>query len=374
MRQVRLAVNETRSMRTSNANPLYYRLRQVHEIALEDVLRALYYGLTNAITKLARSGRGYDRLSLPLSWVRRAEKHFGPGGTSTYMGHLRRVFPRREEAWRKSLLADYWRNHQRRILGLYHTATLSPDRLSDCVEWSGLQQLRREAVSGQGVLLLVPHYGDERTLHILLAMAGLEVHVLTSRYMEASPAIRERRLGVSRRWNELHFPDESPSWMPEVLKSGGVVHFAPTCWGGVRGEWLKTFGVPVLVSTVPERLWRLTECRIFLGWNTILPGMRYRIELEPFEPEVGGRIFNRSLFERIEAGARRKPRQYDWMNLVIRHRETNTMVRLGGVPRSERTLEERAIDEDWNHQRVAALEETRQLPRLRNETGGTPVS
>ncbi len=340
----------------------------------EDTLRALYYRLTDTLTRLAATGGGYDRLSLPLAWIRRAEKRLGgPGGTETYMGHLKRIFPDRGRTWRKRVLAGYWRNHQRRILGLYRTADLSPGNLDSAVEWSGLDDFLRAARCGDGVLLLVPHYGDERTLHILLAMAGMEVHVLTSRYREASSAIRKRRLGVSRRWNRLHFPDESPAWMPGALGEGGVVHFAPTCWAGVRGQWLETFGVPVLVSTVPKRLRDRTGCRVFLGWNTILPGMRYQVDLESFDPAAGGNGFNSRLFTRIEAGARRRPRQYDWMNLVIRHRETNTMVRLGGVPRSERTLEDRAIEADWDPERVAGLEEVRGLPLLRNDSRGTPV-
>lgn len=342
---------------------------------LEDDLRALYYRLTDTLSALARDGRGYDRLSIPLAWLRRVEKRFGgPGGAQAYKCHLRRVFPDRTERWRRRTLAGYWRNHQRRILSLYRTALLTREGLDDAVEWSGLDAFREAADSGEGVLLLVPHYGDERTLHILLGMAGLDVHVLTSRYADAPSLIRERRLMVSRRWNSLHFPEESPAWMLKVLNSGGIVHFAPTSWGGVRGQWLEAFGVPVLTTTVHRRLHQRTGCRVFLGWNSILPGMRYSVDLEAFGPPTGRDSFNRLLFERIEARARRQPRQYDWMNLIIRHRETNTMVRLGGVPRRERVLEESALPIDWDANLAAELEEVEALPPLGNDTGGSPVS
>jgi hypothetical protein len=80
--------------------------------------------------------------------------------------------------------------------------------------------------------------------------------------------------------------------------------------------------------------------------NHALPGFRYRIRLEPLDLPEGREAAARELFDRITALGRAAPDQYNWMNLAIRHRETNTIARLGFIPEDEHLLEERAIRED----------------------------
>ena len=58
------------------------------------------------------------------------------------------------------------------------------------------------------------------------------------------------------------------------------------------------------------------------------------------------------------------PDQYNWMNLVIRHRETNTMARLGGIPRDEKEVEALAIEADWDSENICDFQTVSSLKGL----------
>jgi lauroyl/myristoyl acyltransferase len=151
------------------------------------------------------------------------------------------------------------------------------------------------------------------------------------------------------------FPDENPGWMFKTLNRGEILHIAPTGYGGSKGTWVNSFGVRVLASSAAYRLNRSTGCRMLIAYNTILPGMRYRIELEPFEPEMDGSDFTQRLYDRIEKKVFEVPEQYDWMLLLIRHRESNTISRLGYIPRDEKELERMAIPEDSDPASISSI-------------------
>lgn len=270
-----------------------------------------------------------------------------------YLGHLSRVFPDSSRAALKRILKGYWRVHQRAFLGLFHSRRLTPGNIRDRVTIQGGDVLDEAVASGKGVLLLVPHFGDERTLHILLAMMGYTMHVISSRYEGAPEFLREARLSVSRRWHHVAFPDESPAWLYRALQRGEVVQISPTAYGGPRGHWVRSFGVPVLASSTPVRIARSTGCRMVTASNMALPGMRYGMAFEEFSPGSLDPSGTAELFVRYEDLARRFPQQYNWMNLVIRHRETNTIARTGSIPADEEELERAAIPDDLDPFRVA---------------------
>jgi lauroyl/myristoyl acyltransferase len=198
------------------------------------------------------------------------------------------------------------------------------------------------------VLLLVPHFGDERSLHILLAIAGYRMHVLSSRYADAPEFIQKARLSVSRKWHHVAFPDEHVSWLYDAIKQGDVVQISPTAWGGPGGHWVDSFGVPILASSTPIRVARSTGCRMLVAYNRSLPGMKYCISFQRFDPENLDFRGTRQLFAAYESIAGMYPEQYNWMTLVIRHRETNTIARLGYIPKEESVLEAEAVHEDWD--------------------------
>jgi len=308
------------------------------------MLRSAYYAAVSGLTAIT-GFRGTEPMAAVLASVRYA---FNGGSNPVYLAHLSRAFPDLGTRDLERILRGFWRVHQRAFLGLFTARRLGPGNLAGRVEWSGREELDAALAEGRGVVLAVPHFGDERTLHILLAIAGYPMHVVSSRYEEASGFVRRARLGVSMRWHHVGFPDENPAWIFRALRAGEVVQIAPTAWGGPKGHWVRSFGVPVLASSTPMRLAGSTGCAVVTACNHALPGARYRIVLRRFRPESTGPEGTGEMFAGFQRLGEDFPEQYNWMNLVIRHRETNTIARLGRIPADEREVEAAAIREDWD--------------------------
>lgn len=262
--------------------------------------------------------------------------------------HFRRIFPCLDETALNGLVREYWHRHNRHTVDLFHLERHEPGFVEKAVEWCGRKHLDEALNIGRGVLLLVPHFGDERSMHILMGMAGYPVEVISSRYLGDGEIPRRARLAVGARWNTIHFPDENPRWMYRALSENHVLHYSPTAYGGPAGIWLEMFGVPDLVPSTPWKLACRTGCRVIFGSCFVLPGMRFRIELEPMELPGDQAGFMGSVMRRVERCGLEHPEQYDWKNLVIRHRESNTIQRTGVIPHDEEVLERLAIpgDED----------------------------
>ncbi len=318
----------------------------------------MYYRAVAGASALMRGRRGSVVLIGILGMLRSISSSFGNSPMNALIdAHLQRIFRSRGTSWRQRVIKDHWKRHQSNMVALFNTGRMKPQDLEEYVEWKDRYLLDEALATKRGVMLLVPHFGDEKTLHILLAMAGYPVSVISSRYSEAPEFVQRAKLRVGQRWHHVGFPDENPRWMFDTLKKGEILHIAPTGYGGPRGSWVTSFGVPVLASSAPYRLHRRTGCRMLLAYNRILPGMRYRIELELFEPETDGSDFTQRLYSCIERKVIEAPEQYDWTLLLIRHRESNTISRLGHIPRDERELERMAVPEDSDPAAISNLAE-----------------
>lgn len=306
-------------------------------------LSSLYYRLIRISVRIIGNPARIERLSGLMSRVR----HRLSGSTSAlYRSHLERIFTDLDEKELDDILADYWKTHERNLLGLFYLAREEPAGVLKRVTWKGREVLDQAVGRGRGVLLLVPHYGDERGLHVMLGMAGYTVHVVTSRYTDMPLYCRRSRLAPGEKWNVMHFPDENPRWMYRTLEQGGIIHYGSTAYGGPGGTWITAFGVPVLVPSAPWKLWRRTGCDVLAAHCTHTPGMGWEINFRKLETPGDRRAFAAVSGTAAEETARLHPGQYEWKNLAIRHRETNTIVRTGSIPAEERELEEAALPED----------------------------
>jgi len=273
-----------------------------------------------------------------------------------YLGHLSRIFPDKGESELKKMLMGYWKVHQRALLNLFYSGRFNSENAPALVNWENRNLLDEAVEEGKGVILVVPHFGDERTLHVLLAISGYKMHVISSRYSDAPDFVSRTRLSVSRKWHHVAFPDEPLRWLYDAIGRGEIIQISPTAWGGPKGHWVRSFGIPVLTSSTPVRIAKSTGCRLLIAYNRILPGQRSHISFQRFNPKNLDRRGTEMLFREYEAIARRYPEQYNWMNLVIRHRETNTIARLGSIPKEESAVERSAIREDWNPGNIQTLQ------------------
>lgn len=316
-------------------------------------LSSLYYRFISLSVSMAGNGSRVERISNMVSSLRGA---VSSSRNSLYMDHLKRIFPEKDEAWRINVLSGYWRVHERNIFSLFYLRNKVYKDLKDNVSWSGRENLENAIKAGNGVLLLVPHFGDERSLHVILGMEGYPVDVVTSRYSDMPTYARECRLGIGRKWNNLHFPDENPRWMFRTLQEGRILHYASTAYGGPGGTWVTSFGVPVLVPSAPWKLRRRTNCKIVVASCEQTENMGFNLSFRAVDPPLDEIGFAQAIAGETEKLASQYPSQYEWKNLLIRHRESNTIARIKRIPEIERELEKLAEYEDANPSTVLTVE------------------
>ena len=316
-------------------------------------LSSLYYRFIAMSVKLTVRGSRVELISNMVSSLRGA---LSSSRNNLYNDHLRRIFPDRNEVWRNNVLSGYWRAHERNLFALFYLRNKIYADLEQNISWDGREYLDEAVTKGKGVLLLVPHFGDERSLHVILGMEGYPVDVITSRYTDMPLYARECRLGIGKKWNTLHFPDENPRWMYRTLQGGRIIHYASTAYGGPGGSWITNFGVPVLVPSAPWKLWKRTGCQIILASCQQTPDMGFSLRFTPVDPPDDQTGFAETIGQATEKLADDYPSQYEWKNLLIRHRETNTIARIGRIPADERELERLAEHDDADPSKVLPLE------------------
>ncbi|MBD3278812.1 MAG: hypothetical protein GF388_10980 [Candidatus Aegiribacteria sp.] len=304
---------------------------------------SLYYRLIALTVNLAPAPGALDRLA---GFFSRLRGRFSGETANVFLGHLKRIFPDRDIEWRRKVISEYRRVYERKLFALFYLKKKKPEHILNRVSWKGREVLDGSVNEGRGVLMLVPHYGDERSLHVILGMAGYPVHVITSRFSELSDYSVECRLAGGRQWNTMHFPDQSPGWIFRALDNGEIVHYGSTAYGGPSGTWIRSFGVPILVPSTPWKLSRSSGCSVIFASCAQTPGMGFSMVFRKLELPEDRTGFAESVGRAAEALAFSNPGQYEWKNLDIRHRETNTIARLGRIPRDERELEARAVPSD----------------------------
>ena len=316
-------------------------------------LSSLYYRFISLAVKMAVSGSRVERISNFVSALR---GRVSSSRNNLYIDHLKRIFPHKDKAWRNSILSGYWRVHERNLFALFFLKRKIYSDIADSVTWTGREHLDLALAAGKGVLLLVPHFGDERSLHVILGMEGYPVDVITSKYTDMPKYARECRLGIGEKWNNLHFPNENPRWMYRTLQGGRIIHYASTAYGGPGGTWIDNFGVPVLVPSAPWKLWKRTGCAVLLVSCEQTPGMGFSLRFKSINPPEDQTEFAAVIASATEKLAIDYPSQYEWKNLLIRHRESNTIARIGKIPTDEHELEKLAEYADADPSRVLTLE------------------
>ena len=251
---------------------------------------SLYYRLIALTVRLAPG-----KLDPMAGLFSRFRGRFSGETANIFLGHLKRIFPHRDSEWRKKVISQYRRVYERKLFALFYLQTKSPEGILERVSWKGREVLDEAMEKGRGVLMLVPHYGDERSLHVILGMAGYSVHVITSRFSELSDYSVECRLAGGRKWNTMHFPDQNPGWIFRALNNGEIIHYGSTAYGGPSGTWIRSFGVPVLVPSTPWKLRRSTGCSVIFASCAQTPAMGFSIVFRKLELPSDRRGFAESV-------------------------------------------------------------------------------
>lgn len=137
----------------------------------------------------------------------------------------------------------------------------NPDRLSIYLDKASSNLLGKAVDSGNGVLILCPHYTTlEISSYILNQIVGRSVIT----YRPQQSAILEAAICAGRtRYGDLINVRDVRS-IVSSLKDGRVVWFGPDQDMGAHGSvFSEFFGVPACTVKTPARLARMTRCSVF---------------------------------------------------------------------------------------------------------------
>ena len=295
---------------------------------LRDIYYRLFGYLIGMLGGLTHASRCY-RLAELVGTLRNRVGYLGRGWSrDKYLGTIRSFFPRISDSDEDALLKAYWINHQMRFVELFLTRDLRLDNLACLVEFEGLEHLDRALERGRGVILPVPHIGNERLHHIALAVKGYPVAVISSKYEDHGPYAQRVKIGAAKRFHEVGYPGDSV-WLMRMLKGNRVLQVASTAESDSQGVYVPFLGQEILLpsgwvrlalmtgaAVLPSALLRQEDHRHLL---TILPELQIQGGASKEETRRQNVLRFMDIVERIY---RERPDQIDWMSLTVRLDET----------------------------------------------------
>jgi KDO2-lipid IV(A) lauroyltransferase len=300
-------------------------------------LRNSLYLLVSGLLKVTGTDRrSVIRLARFLGVLRSRVGYVGRDrNRRLYLETIGRALPALPAGGREKILLDFWINHQASFLELFLSPGLTPAALDHWVEFEGLEHLEQALAAGHGALLTTMHMGDERLLHILLALKGFPIRALSADFSDYGWAARRARLKAASAFHPLE-TGRSHRWMFRSLKAGEAVFMAISGFGGRRGAWVDLLGRNILFSSAPARLALRTGAPLLTTVCLRRPDGRCLVRVDPPLPmpedNTGDTAIHRvtsDLVDRFRPVITAEPGQLNWMWYIIRHLETDP--RIGGI-------------------------------------------
>jgi len=296
----------------------------------------LYLGVHGLLRLTGSDRRRVMRLARVLGAVRSRVGYVGRGrNRALYLETIRRALPDLPPGAERKVLRDFWVNHQASFLELFLSPGLTPEGLRGWVDFEGLEHLQAALDGGKGVLLSCLHMGDERLLHILLALKGFPIRALSADFADYGWAARRARLKAAGAFHPLE-TGKSHRWMYRSLASGEAVFMAISGFGGPRGAWVDLLGREVLFSSAPARLALRTGAPLLTTACLRRPDGSVLVRVDPPLEGVGAGGCNAEihrvtaeLVARFRPLIAAEPGQFNWMWYIIRHLETDPQI--GGI-------------------------------------------
>lgn len=250
-----------------------------------------------------------------------------------YLRTIRTILPEIADSEAEALLRAYWVNHQKRFVELFLIDKLNSHNLNRLVEFEGLEYLDEALQRGRGVILPVPHVGNERLHHIALAIKGYPMAVISSQYEDHGPFARKVKLEASQRFHDVGHPGDA-LWLLKMLKENRILQIASDAEAGSNGVIVTFLGQQVLLPTGWARLALKTEAAVFPSALLRQKDNRHKLVILP-KYEV---CTNGDRNERLKENVQRymdivsqlfleRPDLIDWMNLTVRLEETEVRLR-----------------------------------------------
>lgn len=300
-------------------------------------IQDLHYAVFGGIVKLLGGMRTPQKsylLAQMLGTLRTRVGYIGPGWSrKKYLQTIRTIFPGIDNTKANALLKSYWVNHQKRFMELFLVKELTPENVDKVADFDGLEKLDEALARGRGVILPVPHIGNERLHHILLAVKGYPMAVISSSYDDHGSYARKIKIDASRRFHEVGHPGDS-LWLLKMLKENRILQVACDAEAGVNGVIVNFLGQKVYLPTGWVRLALMTGAAVFPSVLMRQKDHRHRLVVNP-EFQI---THNKDRSENLQRNVQRymdrvseifhsRPDLIDWMSLTVRLEETKQILR-----------------------------------------------
>jgi KDO2-lipid IV(A) lauroyltransferase len=301
--------------------------------ALARQLQDLYYLKFSAMVKLLGGLKTPQRsyaVARLLGSLRMTFGVFGPNWSKEkYFSTMKAILPDSSDQELADILRAYWVNHQKRFIELFLARELTPGNIDRMVEFEGLEYLDQALEKGRGILLPVPHIGNERLHHILLALKGYPVAVVSSNYDDHGPIARRVKLDASRRFHEVGHPGDV-RWLLRMLKDNRVLQVACDAEAGETGIVAEFLGQKILLPTGWVRLALKTGAAVFPSTLLRQEDNRHKLVIRPAHEVRQGTDKRATLRDNVQRYMdtvaeifRERPDLIDWMSLTVRLDETS---------------------------------------------------
>ena len=250
-----------------------------------------------------------------------------------YLKTIKAILPKISDDDADELLKAYWVNHQKRFMELFLVRELTPDNIDRLADFEGLEHLDEALSQGRGVILPVPHIGNERLHHILLALKGYPVAVISSTYDDHGPYARKIKIEASSRFHDVGHPGDS-FWLLKILRNNRVLQVACDAEAGANGVMVNFLHQNIYLPTGWVRLALKTGAAVFSSALMRQGNHRHRLVIKPaFVIDKEGdrdELFRKNVQRYMDVVSEffhERPDLIDWMSLTVRLEETRQMQR-----------------------------------------------
>jgi lauroyl/myristoyl acyltransferase len=293
-----------------------------------DVFRDIYYLKLAVLIKLvSRWENGVDQLAHIMGRLRYRYGYVGfKDGKTFFLDVLLKSFPDLSRKQVQSMLEGFWYHHQRFFLELFWFMDLHPGFLEKNVSFVDLKYLDIAREHKKGVVLFVPHMGNERLIHLALAIKNYPIAVITGDFADAGPYVRKVKLQTTRKFNQLFFPYDMPRrYIRFIREQQGILQVSPPAEPVKKETLLDLLNHHIPISTSAFRIAQQAG-------SPIVPALCVRKGTHRFDLVFGEPLildnntaknhdFNKELkrvYSWIETYVRQYPEQFNWLWLATK--------------------------------------------------------
>jgi len=297
---------------------------------IQNYLRTIYYTFFIIIANIV----GYNekwlyKIGHLLGTIRYHKGYIGKSRSKkSYIETILKALNIEDKKRAKKILKAFWINHQKGFIELFLSRKLNRKNIDESVKFEGLDILEKAMEKGKGVVLAVPHFGNERYIHIGLAIKGYPISVITSKFENATKLVRNIKLGAFINLHPVGFPDDPPRWMYNSLKKNRILQISPPANEGPAGERIEFLNHRIIVSKTPARLALNTGAALIPAFAHRNPDDSHTIVIKPEinitrtdDKKSDIRRITLELMRAFEKDIKGHPEQFYWMWLMIKKDE-----------------------------------------------------